>query len=678
MNNKLSCNPVPRPRASNRCLLLLVLWGAVGVLTVAPQAAAGDAPEWMRALVSVPLPDHDEKTDAVLLYAEENVIVLSADKVKEQGRVAYKILRPGGREYGFVGVPFNAHKKVTKLRAWCLPAQGSIYEVKDKDAVEMAMPKIEGAALMSDVKLKAIEIPASDPGNIVGYEYETEEQPLVLQRSWSFQHAIPVRESRFSLTLPSGWEYTALWLNYPEVKPAQAGGNGWSWAVSDVKAIRKEVEMPPLRGVEGQMVVSFFPLGGAGAKGFSDWQQMGSWYLNLTTGRRDASPEIRQTVTTLTASAQTPLDKVRVLAGFVQNDIRYVAIELGIGGWQPHPAADVFVHRYGDCKDKATLLASMLHEIGVDSFYVVINARRGAVTAKTPAYAYGFNHVILAIKLPDGVSDQSLIAIRQDPRYGKLLFFDPTNELTPFGQIGGYLQDNYGLLVTPDGGELVELPEQPPSMNSIQRTAKFTLDAAGVLKGEVKEVRIGDRAWYERHQLRDATKETDMIKPIERLLGDSLATYRISNARVINLHHNDLPLGFEYSIEAQNYAKNAGNLVLVRPRVIGTKASGALESKEPRKYDIEFSAPAKDTDTFEIELPVGYQVDELPPPVDADYSFAGYHSKTEFSGSVIRYTRTYEIKELSVPVGKVEEVKKFNRIIGNDERNMAVLKPASK
>ncbi len=71
-------------------------------------------------------------------------------------------------------------------------------------------------------------------------------------------------------------------------------------------------------------------------------------------------------------------------------------------------------------------------------------------------------------------------------------------------------------------------------------------------------------------------------------------------------------------------------------------------------------------------------MDELPPPVDADYSFAAYHSKTEFSGSVIRYTRTYEIKELSVPVSKVEEVKKFNRIIGNDERNMAVLKPAAK
>ena len=67
---------------------------------------------------------------------------------------------------------------------------------------------------------------------------------------------------------------------------------------------------------------------------------------------------------------------MQAIAGFVQHDIRYVAIELGIGGWQPHTASDVFSHRYGDCKDKATLMRTMLHEIGVDSYHVVINAQR--------------------------------------------------------------------------------------------------------------------------------------------------------------------------------------------------------------------------------------------------------------------------------------------------------------
>src|SRR5205823_6065451 len=111
---------------------------------------------------------------------------------------------------------------------------------------------------------------------------------------------------------------------------------------------REEDDMPPMSGLQGQMVISFFPPGGPATNGFSSWQEMGNWYRNLTSGRRDASAEIKQKVTALTASAPTTLDKIRVLARFVQQDIRYVAIELGIGGWQPHPAADVFTFRYGD------------------------------------------------------------------------------------------------------------------------------------------------------------------------------------------------------------------------------------------------------------------------------------------------------------------------------------------
>ena len=71
-------------------------------------------------------------------------------------------------------------------------------------------------------------------------------------------------------------------------------------------------------------------------------------------------------------------------------------------------------------------------------------------------------------------------------------------------------------------------------------------------------------------------------------------------------------------------------------------------------------------------------MDDLPPPVDVDYSFASYHSKTEASGNVLKYTRTYEVKELSVPLSKMDDLRKFYRIIAGDERNTAVLKPASK
>jgi hypothetical protein len=631
----------------------------------------------MHALANVPLPAHDEKTEAVLLYSERIVTVQSADKIKTTVREAYRILRPGGREYGTLAVSYNSHSKITGMRGWCIPAQGKDYEVKDKEAVEVSLPKIDGSELVSDVKDKLLRIPAADPGNIVGYEYEKEEQPFVLQEVWHFQEANPVREAHFTLQLPPSWEYKVTWMNYPETKPAQSG-NQSQWVVSDVKGIKHEDNMPPWQGVAGKMIVSFLPPGGSAQnQGFQNWKQMGIWYQGLTSGRRDASPELKQKVASLASSASTPFAKMKAIGDFAQRDIRYVAIELGIGGWQPHAAAEVFNHHYGDCKDKATLMGAMLHEIGIDSYYVVINSERGSVTPETPAHMGGFDHAIIAIKLPEGVTDNFLVATMTHPNLGKILFFDPTDELTPFGQLNGALQANYGLLVTPDGGDLVELPKLPPAMNGIQRTAKLSLSATGTVSGEVQETRVGDRAWSQRWALRTVTKDADRIKPIETLLSHSLATFQITKATVGNLQLTDQPFMYNYSVVAQSYAKSAGNLLLVRPRFIGNKSSDLLETKDPRKYPVEFEGPSRDTDTFEITMPPGYEVDDLPPPVNADYSFASYHSKTEVNGNTLKYTRTFEVKELSVPLNKVEDLKKLYRIIAGDERNNAVLKPAT-
>jgi len=90
----------------------------------------------------------------------------------------------------------------------------------------------------------------------VGYEYEEEEQPFVLQDVWHFQESNPVREAHYTLQLPSGWEYKVTWMNYPEAKPAQSG-NQSQWVVSEVKGIKHENNMPPWQGVAGQMIVRF-------------------------------------------------------------------------------------------------------------------------------------------------------------------------------------------------------------------------------------------------------------------------------------------------------------------------------------------------------------------------------------------------------------------------------------
>jgi hypothetical protein len=422
------------------------------------------------------------------------------------------------------------------------------------------------------------------------------------------------------------------------------------------------------------MIVSLIPPGDSAKKGFESWADMARWQDGLDRGRRTPSPEIKQKVSDLTKADAAPLDKMRSLAQSVQKDVRYVAIQLGIGGWQPHPAADVFTHKYGDCKDKATLLSAMLQEVGVPSFYVSINTTRNAVTPQTPATRW-FNHVILALRLPDNVNDPSLRAVLDHPKLGRLLFFDPTDEWTPFGSLRGELQANYGLLVTDDGGELIKLPQLSADLSGVVRTAKLALSPSGTLSGDFFEQRKGDYATQQRAYLKSVAKDADRIKFLESLISHSLTTFQITKASLVNLNQTDQPFGYQYSLTAQNYAKTAGNLLLVRPRVVGSNSSDLLETKEPRKYPVEFDGPWKNSDTIEIAIPAGYEVDDLPPPVNADFSFASYHSKTEASGNTLKYTRTFELKELSVPVSKVEDLKKLYRIIAGDERNNAVLKP---
>lgn len=654
------------------------IWPTVVLLCwiVAPGAArAADAPQWMHALVNATLPPHDEKTDAVLLYYEEILNVQSNGKIKTIERRAYKILRPGGREHGTIYASYDSETRITGLRGWCIPAQGKDFEVKDKDVVETALYGVSNGELATDLRTKIMKIPAADPGNIVGYEVEHEDRPYILQDEWSFQHVDPVREARYTLQLPAGWEYKASFLNYPEMKATSTGSNQWQWVVNNVEAIRPEADMPPWGAVAGHMIVSFFPPGGGQTKGFANWNDMALWEEGLVRGRRDSSPEIKQKVAALTSAETSAMGKMAVLAKFVQNDIRYVAIELGIGGWQPHAANDIFSLHYGDCKDKATLMSTMLKEIGIDSYYVVVNTQRGAINENTPAVNW-FNHVILAIKLPDGMSDPTLTALLQNKELGRLLIFDPTDEMTSFGYLRGELQANFGLLVRDSGGELVELPKLPTSMNGTRRTAKLTLGPTGTLTGDVTEIRLGDPAAYQRYAQLSAATDKDRVKPIENELAASLPNYRLTHASVTNLKQNDLPFAWNYSLIVDNYAKIAGNLLLVRPRVLGSGSSALLETKDPRKFPVEFEGPSLDSDTFEITLPAGYEVSDLPPPVDVEYSFASYHSKTEASGNTLKYTRRIEVKELTVPLAQMESLKKFYRTIASDERNTAVLQPA--
>jgi hypothetical protein len=635
-------------------------------------AAANSVPSWMHAQLGRAMPAYEAETDAVLLYSETVLSVQPDGKMRRLDRKAYKILRPGGEHYGTLELHYDSRSRVISMHGWCIPASGQDFEVTESAAVESGQPELQTGVLAGDLRIKSLKIPAALPGSIVGYEDEQELQPYQIADSWEFQEQVPVREAHYTLALPPGWSYSAVWLNHADQVPMPSAHNTWSWEVSDVSPVRMEARMPPWHGIAGQMVVEPLEPNARGPS-LGNWQDVGLWYINLNRDRRDLSPELTQKIAELTAAEPTQLGKIRALAEFVQEQVRYVAIELGIGGYQPRPASAVFANRFGDCKDKATLLSVMLKAIDVDSYNLLVNTERGSVSPSTPP-SLGFNHEILAIQLPKDVRDPSLLARFSNASLEGLLAFDPTDERTPFGMIRGQLQANYGLLIRPGGGELIELPQLPAATNAIRRSARMTLDATGTLRGEVQEIRVGDPAATARQTVGSAMRDTDQIKPVEILIAGSFATVSVLKASAANLPSEERPFEWNYTLQADGYGKIAGDLLLVRPRVMGTDARDFLETDEPRTQAIEFERPEHDTDQFEISLPGGYKVLNLPPPVNVNFGFASYHSRSELFGQTLRYTRSLEIRQLSVPADKARELREFYRSVSIDERRFAVLK----
>jgi hypothetical protein len=639
----------------------------VASLCGAMPSASGAVPGWLHEAAQAKLPQYPPETKAVLLFSEQVTKLSDNGEIVTTNRNAYMILGSEGRSYGEIRVTFGREIKLDYLKAWTITANGKEIENNEKDAVEGS---IVPGTIFTDLRSKTLRATAADPGAIVGFEYELKLKPYVLENSWWFQQQIPVRQARFVLRLPKGWAFSTHWVNHAAEQPQELGDNSLAWEVENVPSLEPEDYAPPWRSLAGRLVITYSPAKERiQSKALSSWSDIGQWYANLAIDRRQASPAIRQKVAELAAAAPTSLAKVEALARFVQRDIRYVAIELGIGGYQPHPAPLIFSNRYGDCKDKATLLSVMLREIGVDSYYALAQVQRGVVVPDIPSAA-SFNHAILAIQLKEDAPEDFQAVIEYKP-LGKVLLFDPTYQFTPFGSLPYYLQGNTVLLVTEHGGELVDLPVPPAASNRILHTAHLALASDGTLSGEVRLQEVGvpaalDRARYSSMAVGDRTRS------LENSLGRQLNGFRLLKANLGKVDEIDVAFDTSYQFAASQYAKPAGELLLLRPQVVGRTAV-QLKLKN-RKYPVEFPNSLLESDIFEITLPPGYTVDELPPPLDMAYSFAEYSRKLEVDGRIVRCIRRYQLTTPVVKIDDLQQLQEFERKIAEDERSNIALK----
>lgn len=649
-----------------RCVALagLVLCGGQAMLA----ESNAKLPDWVLTAAAEPTGPLPVTANAVVLYQDEQLKIAANGKAEYRIRNVVKILRPPGRDDAMPIVSYDKDAPLKSFNVWSIAPDGHRFAMKKDQYVDLGDPD-EGMLYVDD-RYRAANPPGADPGGIVAWEYVQKVPSYQNEVTWDIQSDDPVVKATFELQMPQGWNYATNWFQHAAVAAVTIGAEEYQWTLEHVTGI--DVENIPLapspEALAARMVVHYSdkPIP---ASTSALWARIGQWYDTLAAGQSEGDTNIKSATTGLVPANAGFMTRLEDVAAYMQQKIRYVGIEIGIGGLKPHSAAEVFANQYGDCKDKATLLIAMLDDVGIRATWVLVDTHRGYVAPNVPSI--DGNHMIAAIQLPEGYEDPELKAVVTTKTGQRYLIFDPTNEFVPIGLLPEYEQGSWGLLVAGANSQVIHLPVLSPANDVTTWDANLKLAADGTLSGTAKVEHVGASSWASRYFYAKSTP-LQVKNHVNAALESDLNEYTLVSDTIRNVRKLDKALSIEYNLKAPDYAQQAGTLLLLRPRVLGSVDDGL--QKKTRKYPISFSNEGTWSDAINIALPPGYTVDELPDPIHMDMGFADYSSQVQAQGGVLHYTRKYVIKTLSLPASDYGKLRTLEAAISADESNTVVLK----
>jgi 1-acyl-sn-glycerol-3-phosphate acyltransferase len=298
-----------------------------------------------------------------------------------------------------------------------------------------------------------------------------------------------------------------------------------------------------------------------------------------------------------------------------------------------------------------------------------VDHRRGVVDPENPSLMG--DHMITAIEIPPDVQDPRLMAIVKAKDGKRYLIFDPTDERTPVGNLRSALQGSYGTLAAGPSSQIIALPVLGPDANGTERKGTFALASDGTLTGSVDTIHLGPEG-AELRLILKRSDEKERRESLETAIARDVPGVVLNSFQFVQPAELDKPIEVHYKLTAALYAHQAGPLLLVRPRVVGSHVL-PFDDK-PRTVPIELGATGRWRDSFDIAIPPGYVVDETPNPVDIDLDFASYHSSVSAKGNLLHYEREYVVRQVEIPPAKAAAFRQLENAILSDEKGTAVLK----
>jgi len=623
-------------------------------------------PDWGLEAAKTKTPDYAKDSPAVILFDEYVETVDGQGRAVEREREAIRILKPQGRG-NTCEVNYDVDEKVNYFRVWTIAADEKQYPAKETDFVEQGDTDVP--IMLSTRKYRVAHPPAADVGATILCESEELLESYSQEKIWQVQSGIPIVFQALEVDLPAGRAHTESWHGHEPVKPVEIAPNHWRWELKDMPALilRDVPSGPEWLALAARVSIQW---GDAAVDGKDNqWRALGKWVTTLESDRPNPSPEITAQVQSLIAGAPDFYTRLSRITDSIQKNIRYFIVARGIGGLQANHAADIYRNKYGDCKDKTTLLISMLQVAGIHAFYVPVDDRRGIIDPDFPSLIG--NHMITAIEIPADVQDPRLQAIVKAKDGKRYLIFDPTNERIPVGNLPSYEQGTYAILAAGDSSQIIALPVLPPEANPNERKGSFTLAADGTLTGSVDAIRSGSGGGELRNILKMAD-EKERREGFETAVASDVPGAALDSLQFVQPSELDKPIEVHYKLTAAHYAHQAGTLLLIRPRVVGTDVIPFND--KPRTVPIDLNATGSWRDSFDITLPPGYSVDETPDPVDIDLDFASYHSSITAKGNLLHYQREFVIRKVELPSTQASSFRHLEGMILADEKGNAVLK----
>ena len=548
----------------------------------------------------------------------------------------------------------SANEQTTIQYVRVIKPDGKIVSA-DASAIKEMTPDItHDAPVYTDFKEKRVTVPSLQPGDTVEYDVlDRLVTPLAQGEFWYAQNFLKgaiVLDESLEVNLPDG---RAVRIESPGTQYDTSRANGrviYTWKHSLLTRPSPDDEQKQAADpTPKQPDVQFTT--------FKSWSDVAQWYAQLEQGRTDPTPEIRAKVAELTQGKTTELEKIQPLYKYVAQDIRYVSLSFGIGRYQPHSAGEVFANKYGDCKDKATLLAAMMRAAGISSD-VALMPSTAKLDESLPSPSQ-FDHVITAV--PDG---------------DNLIWMDSTAEVAPFRMLLAELRDKSALLVAPDGkGRIVRTPADPPFLATQHVETTGTVSDLGKLTGTIRYSVRGDQELLLRLAFRHAP-QLQWKQIGSAILRRDGITADATSIEASDPSDTNIPFEITVHFSEDGFVPWTSKEATVKLPLLAIGLPSMAPDDDASTEPIKLGSPLDVNVRLKLTVPEPFKI-TAPVGIAVSRDYADFKSTYAIEGQTLTATRTLNFKMHELPADRSGDYLAFAHAVASDQSQQLHFENAS-